>query len=255
MLMGLIMYNNKLQIKRASLKSSIGWLIEAGKILFKSPVNFMLVSLPFLFCFIIVLALNSYYYNNNYGIAIATFVMSLVFPFTISAISNAYRQYNHNNRIKLLDVYLAIFKSSNLRLILVYVLLVMFFSFASNYLFSIFEIVDNMVGYIVQLVFILFQFVILLAIPAGMYTGYQMKPFKMIFISLKAMMINIVSCVIFIIVVFIVLILAILIAKYLAILVGKFAIGIYLIELWIFVTWLCLGAVTMSKEIFDLDVN
>jgi hypothetical protein len=71
-----------------------------------------------------------------------------------------------------------------------------------------------------------------------------------LFLSLIGLIRNFIPCLTVIISAFILLILAILLAKYLAIVAGKGAIVFYLLELWLFVTWLGTTAIAMFKAIY-----
>lgn len=241
------------KIKRVPVADFVNWIIAACKIFWLNPLKLLLVSFSFLAGFILILGLGDYFYASTYGSMIAAFMISLIFPVTLSAITIANQQYEQYNQISFRNVYRKIIQLANLRLVLVYVLLVMFCAFGYNYAFSLLEIDNPVLNYGVQGIFILLQFIILLAIPGNLYLQKEMKPFHLLFVSLKAMLINIIPSVIFIVVVFLVLIIAILIAKYLAVLIGKIAILFYLVELWIFITWLSLCAITMTRSILHFD--
>lgn len=241
-----------IQFNKTRIFDGFNWVVSGVKILMTKPFKLLLASLPFLFGFAGIMWFNIQgIYSASAGL-LAAFVLSLIFPLSLQAIVLAYKEFEEGRKIYLARLYAQVFSFNKLRVILVYVLLVLFCSLASNYLFSLIEADSVIMNYTFQCVFIVLQFIILLAVPLNIYSKSQFKPFYVLFLSLKALLRNFIPCLTLIISAFVILILAIVIAKYVAVIVGKIAIVFYLFELWVFVTWLGTTAIAMYKSIFHL---
>ncbi len=245
---------NKISVnfKKVRIFDGANWITEGIRILAQKPFQLLIVSLPFLFGFSGIMWVNIQGIYTASGALLATFILSLIFPLSLQAIIVSYKQFEDKGKISLSKTYSQVFSFSGLRLILVYVLLVLFCSFGSNYFFSLIQIETVAINYIFQSIFIVLQFIILLAVPLNIYSKNQFKPFHVLFLSLKGLIRNLIPCLTLIISAFVILILAILLAKYIAIIAGKLAIVFYLLELWLFVTWLGTTAIAMFKAIYNL---
>lgn len=239
-----------INFKKTKFFDGISWIIEGMRIFLKKPLSLLIVSLPFLFGFTGIMWINIQGVYTASGALLATFVLSLIFPLSMQAITVSYKQFEDNQEVRLSKSYNQVFSLNGLRLILVYVLLVLFCSFGSNYFFSLVQSESVIINYVFQSVFIVLQFIILLAIPLNVYSKKGIRPFRILFLSLIGLIRNFIPCLTVIISAFILLILAILLAKYLAIVAGKGAIVFYLLELWLFVTWLGTTAIAMFKAIY-----
>lgn len=239
-----------INFKKTRFFDGISWIIEGMRIFSKKPLPLLIVSLPFLFGFTGIMWINIQGVYTTSGALLATFVLSLIFPLSVQAITVSYKQFEDNHEIRLSKSYNQVFSLNGLRLILVYVLLVLFCSFGSNYFFSLVQSESVIINYVFQSVFIILQFIILLAIPLNVYSKKRIRPFRILFLSLIGLIRNFIPCLTVITSAFILLILAILLAKYLAIVAGKGAIVFYLLELWLFVTWLGTTAIAMFKAIY-----
>lgn len=239
-----------INFKKTRFFDGISWIIEGMRIFSKKPLPLLIVSLPFLFGFTGIMWINIQGVYTASGALLATFVLSLIFPLSVQAITVSYKQFEDNQEIRLSKSYNQVFSFNGLRLILVYVLLVLFCSFGSNYFFSLVQSESVTINYVFQSVFIILQFIILLAIPLNVYSKKPIRPFRILFLSLIGLIRNFIPCLTVIISAFILLIIAILLAKYLAIVAGKGAIVFYLLELWLFVTWLGTTAIAMFKAIY-----
>ncbi|TXI92904.1 MAG: hypothetical protein E6Q33_05095 [Neisseriales bacterium] len=239
-----------INFKKTKFFDGISWIIEGMRIFLKKPLPLLIVSLPFLFGFTGIMWINIQGVYTASGALLATFVLSLIFPLSVQAITVSYKQFEDNQEVRLSKSYNQVFSLNGLRLILVYVLLVLFCSFGSNYFFSLVQSESVIINYVFQSVFIVLQFIILLAIPLNVYSKKRIRPFRILFLSLIGLIRNFIPCLTVIISAFILLILAILLAKYLAIVAGKGAIVFYLLELWLFVTWLGTTAIAMFKAIY-----
>ncbi len=239
-----------INFKKTRFFDGISWIIEGMRIFSKKPLPLLIVSLPFLFGFTGIMWINIQGVYTASGALLATFVLSLIFPLSVQAITVSYKQFEDNQEVRLSKSYNQVFSLNGLRLILVYVLLVLFCSFGSNYFFSLVQSESVIINYVFQSVFIVLQFIILLAIPLNVYSKKRIRPFRILFLSLIGLIRNFIPCLTVIISAFILLILAILLAKYLAIVAGKGAIVFYLLELWLFVTWLGTTAIAMFKAIY-----
>lgn len=233
----------------------LNWIIDGMKIFVKKPVKLMIVSLPFLFGFSGIMWINIQGIYTASGALLATFILSLIFPLSLQAIVVSYKQLEDYGKISLSKSYAQVFSFNGLRLILVYVLLVLFCSFGSNYLFNLIQTETVVINYVFQTIFIILQFIILLAVPLNVYTKNQFKPFQILFLGLKGLFHNFIPCLTLIVSAFIILIIAIIIAKYTAVIIGKLAIVFYLLELWLFVSWLGTAAIAMFKAIFEISLT
>lgn len=242
-----------IRFNKTRIFDGFNWVISGTKILMAKPVQLLLASLPFLFGFAGIMWVNIQGVYSASGGLLAAFILSLIFPLSLQAIVLAYKEFEEGGQIHLSKLYAQVFSFNKLRVILVYVLLVLFCSFASNYLFSLIEVDSAILNYTFQCIFIVLQFIILLAVPLNIYSKSQFKPFHVLFLSLKGLLRNFIPCLTLIVSAFAILILAILIAKYIAVIAGKVAIIFYLLELWIFVTWLGTTAIAMYKSIFHLE--
>mgnify|MGYP000234542174 FL=1 len=106
-------------------------------------------------------------------------------------------------------------------------------------------------SYILEATLALLQIVMLIAIPANI--TYQGKPFHALAYGLCAFGVNFIPCMLFLLIVFVILFAAIAVAKLVALLIGTWALIIYVLELWLFVTWLGLASAKMARDLFVVD--
>lgn len=216
----------------------------------KSPLKFMLISAVFLILFTIVFLLSSLYQGTFIYASSITFLLSLMFPTGFASLVIAYREYDEVGKIEALKTFRKLITGHSLRLIIVYVLLLMLVSLGSGYLAFIFPASQKIADYTMEVILVFLQTLILIAIPVNLLIDRNLEPFHAMWFSAKALFINLIPCMLFMLSVFLILVILIMLAKFAGLWLGKIALLFYLFELWAFVIWLCLAAVGMTKSLF-----
>ena len=108
---------------------------------------------------------------------------------------------------------------------------------------------ENSIGLTMEIALLVLQLVSLLAIPCNIATHGTIKPFKLLALGLRALLVNFIPCFVFLLIMLLAMFVAIVVAKLAAEIIGMWALIIYVIELWLFVTWFGLSAAFMARKI------
>ena len=125
------------------------------------------------------------FYKSNFVIVtIASLCLSLIFLYfyLVWLLRSISKGYMKNYNLKL--IFRAFWQGTNLRLVIVYALLVLLVSLSCSYLLYLLPEYQAVLSYILEAALVLLQIIMLIAIPANI--SYQGKPFHALAYGLRA---------------------------------------------------------------------
>jgi hypothetical protein len=250
--MDLPMKNNQvLIVQRVKVSYFLRWIITGAASLWLNPWRLLLLSAACLSLFGLGLFAGSILQSNFVIVTIASLCLSLIFPLLLSCLAIAELKQSYHEELQFKLIFRQFWQGTNLRLVIVYALLVLLVSLSCSYLLYLLPEYQAVLSYILETILALLQIIMLIAIPANI--SYQGKPFHALAYGLRAFGVNFIACMLFLLVVFVILFAAIAVAKLVALLIGTWALIIYVLELWLFVTWLGLASAKMARDLFVVD--
>lgn len=237
------------QLQKITIFSFLEWLVNGFKLFYTKFVHVMLISFIFLMTFIVIFLASAKAPDNFIFASIISGLLSMIFPLTLSALSVASKEYALNETISIRNAISIPFRFYNLRLVIVYALLILIISFSSRYLIIIFPDHLNGISYTMGAILAFLQLLILVAIPMNINNHGKFLPFHTLFYAIKCIAKNFIPCLLFILAVFVILLVVILIAQGTTKLFGQYALILYVLELWFFATWISLSSVLMTNAI------
>lgn len=248
----IIMKNDQILIvQRVKFSAFLHWISAGAISLWLNPWRLLLLSAICLSLFGFGLLAGSVLQSNFVIVTIASLCLSLIFPLLLSCLAIAEYKQGLHEELQFKLIFRAFWQGTNLRLVIVYALLVLLVSLSCSYLLYLLPEYQAVLSYILEIVLALLQIIMLIAIPANI--SYQGKPFHALAYGLRAFGVNFIPCMLFLLIVFISLFAAIAVAKLAALLIGSWALIIYVLELWLFVTWLGLASAKMARDLFVVD--
>ena len=237
------------QLPKVTIFSFLGWLGNAFKIFYSKFIPLMLISFTFLVLFVIIFLASAKGPDSFIFSSFISGLLSMVFPLTLSGLTIASNAYLKQQPVSIPDALLTPFRFYNLRLIIVYSLLILVLSFATRYLALTFPLYANEISYAMGAILAFLQLVILVAIPMNVNNQGKFLPFHTLFYAIKNIAKNFIPCLLFILVIFALLLVVILIAQLASKVLGQYALILYVFELWFFATWISLSSVLMTNAI------
>ncbi len=236
-------------VRRVKISCFLRWISSGFMSLWLNPWRLLFLSAICLSLFGFGLLAGSILQSNFVIVTIASLCLSLIFPLLLSCLAIAeYKQSLHED-LSFKSIFSKFWQGTNLRLVFVYALLVLFVSLSCSYLLYLLPEYQAILSYILEVLLALLQIVMLIAIPANI--TYQGKPFHALAYGLRAFGVNFLPCMLFLLMVFVILFAAIAVAKLVALLIGTWALIIYVLELWLFVTWLGLASAKMARDLYS----
>lgn len=232
---------------------SFTWCYQGLKLLRKNPISILLISGACLVLFLLGFFTASFLRSGFTLVLLASVGVSVVFPLTLTSLAIVVNSNFSAQPKKAKFILNQIWETHSVRLIVIYLLLVLLISLSGSYLTIMLPAFDFQIGVIMELILLVLQLVALLAMPTNIATRGTIKPFKLLLSALRALLFNLIPCVLFLIVILLGLFVAIAIAKLAAEIIGVWALIIYVIELWIFITWFGLSAAFMARKVMGTE--
>lgn len=238
--------NNSLKIARVTFKGMLNWHILSARALYARPFLYLGLSLFWLAVLVVAFLCGSHFQDYFWVASSMAVGISLVFPFTLASIAAAYKLDGAAVSTKLCA---SLWRGYSLRLIVVYVMLLLAVSLAVSYLQANWPEHWLAIKYTSEVIYLLLQLSILIALPANILLDGQIKPYHALSYALQAVVCNVLPIILFLAGMLVVLLLAIVSAQLLGHVLGKVAVVVYVIELWLLVTWISLSATIMAKQL------
>ncbi len=239
-------------INKVKFSYFLRWAKFAVSSLWLNPWRLLLLSAGCLPLFLLIFVAGNFIQSSFIIVTIASLGLSLIFPILLAALAIVARRLRQQQPVLYRVIVSEFWHGANLRLIFVYALLVLFFSLSCNYLLFLIPEYKLVLSYALEVILAILQIIMLIAIPLN--TQFSGKPFHVLAYSTRAFVINFVPCMLFLLMVLLILFGAIALAKLAALLIGTWALIIYVLELWLFVTWLGLATANMSHDLFTINV-
>ena len=230
-------------------KLSFAWIYQGLKLLRQRPLAILLVSGSCVGLFLIGFFAATFLRTSFALVIVASLGLSVVFPLTLTCLAIVVNSEFKSQEHKFKFVLRQIWESNSVRLIIIYLLLVALLSLGSSYLTLMLPAFENSIGLTMEVALLVLQLVSLLAIPCNIATHGTIKPFKLLALGLRALLVNFIPCFLFLLIMLLAMFVAIVVAKLAAEIIGVWALIIYVIELWLFVTWFGLSAAFMARKI------
>lgn len=228
---------------------SLTWCYQGLKLLRENPVSILLVSGACLVLFLLGFFAARFLRSGFTLVLLASVGVSVVFPLTLICLGVVVNSNFTLRQNKAKFMFSQIWETHSVRLIMIYLLLVLLISLSGSYLTIIFPAFNFQIGVIMELLLLILQLVSLLALPTNVATCGRIKPFKLLLSGLHGLFFNFIPCLLFLIVILLGLYIAIAVAKLAAEIIGVWALIIYVIEVWVFITWFGLSAAFMARKI------
>ncbi len=245
---------NKLYQKIVSpFRLSFDWCYQGLKILRQNPISILLLSGACLVLFLLIFFASSFLHSQFTLVIVASVGVSLVFPLTLVCLGIVVNNDFVSQKHKVNFILNQIWETQSVRLIVIYLLLVLLISLSGSYLTIILPNLDFQIDVFMEILLLVLQLVALLAMSTNVANHGAIKPFKLLFAGLRALIYNFIPCLLFLIVILFGLFVAIAVAKLAAEIIGVWALIIYVIELWVFITWFGLSSAFMARKIMRTE--
>ena len=241
--------NISVKCLRVPLWSFIFWLKDGFGVLVKNWLKAFAVSLVCMLLVVIFLVIGKLFASNSLAVMIISASLSVIFPILIACLSNLYLLF-YQQQLSLKKIFKGLMQGYILRLIIVYLLLALAISIGAELIAAKLPNSVQIVNISMQSLLMLLQIVILIALPMNILASGKYLPFRALLIGLKAGIINLIPCLLFVLCFFGLLLLAIFVGLQARNLIGEYAIVVYFIELIILTSWLGLSSAAMAKNLF-----